>query len=1258
MSIRQLFGSDRDPTRPLNEVINTEEALDPRSEIDEYVFIPSTREYLRTVIEGILDTGQGHSPDCLRSWISGFFGSGKSHFLKLAGALLENRPLHMPDGSVKPALEYAAIRHGLDLPWERLARDFRVKTVTVNLALAHGGGRIAQEHPLLHRLTSELNQAWGFSAVPHVAALEREIKKRKKWDAFLLAVREHAASVGETKPNGQPYEWIDPEIRDFASEAHRMLETVLPRVMPQYGNVRDYLRDREEEHPSPVSVVQLALDLAASLHPDLGRVILCVDEVALYLRGKSGGFDGDRIREIQGLAETIKDRGRSRVFLFATAQLRVDTIDAEFAGLSEYVVFLRDRFPSGGRLELQERDIDTVVRERWLKKAPDTASLTVLRQLVRNHGGLLANAARLRDENVVREAAPLTDEDAIVAYYPCLPFHIRLLQAILEALRGDRQIDQTAAQSRALLTSVRSLFLEQNGARLADAEVGKLVTFDLVYDVIRDVVRKVDSATDRWITETIATLGKCGLIPAVSVAKVIFLLQHLNKPGQRRIRVSAENVASLLYPSLGAPWELHLKDVREACEELVQEHFVADEPEEGYRFYRAEEQSFQKEIASQPVDEGKLREVLRAALLGEARGLDLDTISVRSGHKLKVDLSVHYAAATLPNPLDPPQGLAVHFLRPQAAAPPNQTKVWASHFASAPHLALWIVPGISEVEELARKALKLESAIELHVQRHGQESKTFLKREQQRLDELKEKAIPEGARKALSTGTLVHRGIDVILAGSTKKPVELFRETMKEAVDVVFEQLEEGCVILDDAGLRKVLAWRPPQSQPEAFTALKLFDTTGHPLIDRPFLKELTLSLQGRPEAERTGKAILERFARAPFGWPERAVKAGIGALLRARRLAVRLSDGTVLRSETDPKAESWLTSTQQFARSILELSDLNVTQEERLLLQNLFATAFERAGLDTVEKLEREGPVLAAEVLAEAREAIADLAGRDLPGTSPLQQLVVLLESGLEPELAAGKLKAMATHVRNLAVAGADPVRIVEEAVRLVRTVGRLRSQGKLAPLAQARVRALHLYPTWRNRAVAVPANVVAAAESLRGRTDTPALFLEIQQALSEDATCFHSYASDYKAKHDARREVLASALGNVEAHQCWQSAPSELQEQIRSSFRAYECGVDGTLTIQTTPDGHCPGCHATFEALLDHLELIDIRERRAVEKLENLRKPGLPASTRKSIPPVTMRVSAESDLPELFDQIRASVKTALGNPKIIRVTFEEPGS
>src|SRR5438046_1002859 len=98
MQIKALFAPDRDPTRALNEVVNAEEPIDVRSEIDEYVFTDHTLAYLRELMEGLLDTALGTLPDSLRTWVSGFFGSGKSHFLKLAATVLSNPNLDLPDG--------------------------------------------------------------------------------------------------------------------------------------------------------------------------------------------------------------------------------------------------------------------------------------------------------------------------------------------------------------------------------------------------------------------------------------------------------------------------------------------------------------------------------------------------------------------------------------------------------------------------------------------------------------------------------------------------------------------------------------------------------------------------------------------------------------------------------------------------------------------------------------------------------------------------------------------------------------------------------------------------------------------------------------------------------------------------------------------------------------------------------------------------------------------------------------------------------
>ncbi len=1255
MIVKQLFAPERDPSRPLNEVVNTEEDIDIRSEIDEYVFTNTTREYFRTLVDGLLDTSQGNSPDCLRGWISGFFGSGKSHFLKLAGALLENRRLRLPDGKEADALQYAVEKHDLKVAWQRLAREFKVRSVTVNLAMAHGGGKHAQDRPLLYRLAGELNRAAGYSAVPHIAQLEREIHKKRKWESFLKTVVDENRKSGNVDTDGRPLAWTDPGIRDRAYEAHVVLEAVLPSVLPHVGNPRAYLDDREKVAPDPDTVVDLAVDLAKTQHPDLGRVLLCVDEVALYLKG-SGGFDGNRIREIQGLAERVKDKGKGKVFLFATAQLKVDTIDTNFAGLSEYVVFLRDRFPKGGRLELEERDIDTVVRERWLKKDPSSKGHAALEGLIKDHGGLLASATKLRDESLIRDTASLTDAKAVADYYPCLPYHIRLLQAILQALRGDQQIDQTAAQSRALLSAIRSLFVRGNGADLASAEVGALVTFDKAYDVIRDVVCKTDSVTDQRINEVIESLGACGSVRLSAVAKTIFLLQHLNPKGTRRIRVSAENVASLLYPRLGAAWEPHLKDVREACTRLVAEHFIGEEAETGFRFYREEEVSFQKLVDSQVVDESRMRARLEEALGNQAAKLELETLEVKRGHKLHVGTHVHFGTGSLPDPQATAKGLELHFVWPKAGGQLPNVKLLAAQFAEAPHAALWVLSGVGDAEDVARRLIKLEAAITEHANRHGHQGAALLKGEQAKADTLRDETLPQLARAAIEGGTVIHRGVDTVLAGGGKKAADVFDETMREALDQVFPHLEDGSASLDDASLRKVFTWKPPQAQPDFMSGLKLFDAGGAALVDRPFLKEIELALKlFAQENQRTGKALVEHFARPPYGWPERVVKAGLGALLRARRVIVKLSDGGILRSETDAKAETWLTGSQQFNKAVVEPSQVTLTMEERLLLTRLCTEVLGNPGLDSVEKLEREVPTLVKEHLAAAREALADLQGRQLPGTAAAQVLVSWLQPATEPDLVAGKLKQLAVGARAVA-GGQDAAATLRPHQAVVDAVTLLRKQSQLAPLAGVAQRARALYPGWRQAGHGH--EVAADLEALGAQSEGVELLTNPQRAFDRDARCFGAYATDYAQRHRERQDHIAQAQARLHVHPAWAKASEAEREHWLADLGALGCNADGVLSLEEQPDGQCPDCRASLPDLLRSLEQLEAREGRALRSLDALAAPPAPPKPpQRTAKRLEFSVRGDEDRRKALEAIESTLVAAPGRAWKLTVEVDELG-
>ena len=109
MRIANLF--KREIARPINGVVKADQ-LDDRSvwqELDEFVVTREIDSHLRKVFDSYCDTiDNPKDPDIsgkIGIWISGFFGSGKSHFIKVLSYLLANKE-HSYEGQTKNVVEF------------------------------------------------------------------------------------------------------------------------------------------------------------------------------------------------------------------------------------------------------------------------------------------------------------------------------------------------------------------------------------------------------------------------------------------------------------------------------------------------------------------------------------------------------------------------------------------------------------------------------------------------------------------------------------------------------------------------------------------------------------------------------------------------------------------------------------------------------------------------------------------------------------------------------------------------------------------------------------------------------------------------------------------------------------------------------------------------------------------------------------------------------------------------------------------------
>ena len=190
MLIKNLF--ERDITRPIKGVVKAHE-LDDSSvwqELDEFVITQELDQHFRKFVSWYLEAvEQGSKPDPagkMGVWISGFFGSGKSHFLKVLSYLLENRMLSQ-NGEDRPAIGFFESKVKDTILWADIKRTAAVKTdvVLFNIDSKAVHGTDTGRDLILRVFLKALNELKGYSGdYPHIAHMERYLESNRELQAF------------------------------------------------------------------------------------------------------------------------------------------------------------------------------------------------------------------------------------------------------------------------------------------------------------------------------------------------------------------------------------------------------------------------------------------------------------------------------------------------------------------------------------------------------------------------------------------------------------------------------------------------------------------------------------------------------------------------------------------------------------------------------------------------------------------------------------------------------------------------------------------------------------------------------------------------------------------------------------------------------------------------------------------------------------------------------------------------------------------
>lgn len=566
MKIHELF---RKPVeRPIEGVIKADDDRYLQTEVEEYVVTGEIRRGLDQLANRYLN-----EPNANGVWISGFFGSGKSHLLKILSLVLENRAL--PGGQtaadiILPKIDDEIVQGDL-----RLAAAVPSRSLLFNIdqkADAIGGDPTA---PILEVFVKVLNELRGYYAKQgHIAEFECDLDSRGELEDF----KKTYADI-----SGRSWEEDLPVIETLENE------TFAKAYSKHSGQSYEEclkLFDRKRESYK-VSIQSFAERVKAYIDKQVPgfRLNFFVDEVGQFI-----GQDSKLMLNLQTVTETLATVCKGRAWVFITSQGDLQKVLGKFRPeLGQDFSKIAGRFKT--RLTLTSADVREVIQKRLLAKLEDEPpALTTIYD--REHDNM-QTLFRFGDGSM--EFKGWRGSDEFCGFYPFHPYQFDLFQRAIERLS---QHDAFTGKHTAIGERSMLAVFQEVAKQLIHQDVSALASFDLMFDGI--------SASIRGDFQTSVRQAERQLDNPVAkrILKALFLLKWV-----REFKATPRNIAILLIDKPDIDIAAHEKAVREALNLLENQSYLQRNGEL-YEFLTDMEKDIEVEIKNTEIEESQLTKLL------------------------------------------------------------------------------------------------------------------------------------------------------------------------------------------------------------------------------------------------------------------------------------------------------------------------------------------------------------------------------------------------------------------------------------------------------------------------------------------------------------------------------------------------------------------------------------------------------------------------------------------------------------------------
>ncbi len=861
-------------SRPIEGVIKADDESSLYTELSEYVLTDEVAKRLEHFLDGYNDY---HGANGV--WVSGFFGSGKSHLLKMLALLLENRvvdgssalEIFLPKISKDDELLRAALKRAVAIPSKSILFNIDQKADIISKT---------QIDALLSVFVKVFNEMCGyFGKQGYIAQFERDLDSRNQFEAFKETYQRIASKPWERGREQALLESgnIASAYAEITGEDRSMTKGILDKYRAQYSvSIEDFGNQ-----------VKTWLDKK----PANFRLNFFVDEVGQYIAENT-----KLMTNLQTVAESLATKCQGRAWIIVTAQEDMNSVLGDMSKQqSNDFSKIQARFAN--RLKLTSADVAEVIQKRLLTKNEIGSELlrTTYDQQFNNFKTLFEFADGGQQYTNFRDA------EHFIYCYPFVPYQFPLFQASIRgiSLHNGFEGKANSVGERSMLGVFREVAMA-----IDNEPVGQLATFDRMFEGIRGALK---SAIQSAINNAERHLGDPY---AVRVLKTLFLVKYV-----KEFKATLRNLSVLMLERFGEDLPAQRKKLEAALNLLEQQTYI-QRSGDVYEYLTDEEKDIEEEI--------KNTEVESADILKELETLLFDGVIKQRKIRHSNGQDYPYTRKMDDRALSREHELALHIVTPLSD---NFDNLTLQRMQSMGRDELRVV---LPADARFMQDLSMHKRTEKYIRQNSNTQQEAVKRildakgfqNTERLNDLQVRA-----RALLGKAALIINAADVVVSsedGQTRvlkgfdHLIQVTYANLRMLRDIPFNEADIGKhlrMIEDGLLANDATSLTEPEQELLAF-----------------------IQSNARSGVRTTVKSLIERFERKNYGWYYAAILCNLALLCARGKVEVR-QDSTPLEHKA---LERSLRNTNTHASLVLE-PQVEFSASQVRTLKEFFADFFDR---------------------------------------------------------------------------------------------------------------------------------------------------------------------------------------------------------------------------------------------------------------------------------------------------------------------------